>query len=250
MKSRSTASRLASPAPKPRKSQRKTPSAAASQAHLAAPATARRSTHRRLSEIMEAAAKVFAERGYHGATTQDIADVLGIRQASLYYYFPSKEVALEVVCARSAEGFLNTAQAIAAGPGTPAERLSALIRSHIWPILERGDYIKVFLTQRHLLPKKSRERVAVVSRGIEDTFEGVVREGIASGDFRSDIDPRLTMLTILGATNAVSSWYQKEGLSLEKIAAQMVRLMLEGIVAKGDEKVDRNGGGKAARARR
>ena len=54
----------------------------------------KRSTHRRLDEIMQAAAKVFAERGYHGATTQDIADVLGIRQASLYYYFPSKEVAL------------------------------------------------------------------------------------------------------------------------------------------------------------
>ncbi len=174
---------------------------------------------------------MFAERGYHGATTQDIADVLGIRQASLYYYFPSKEVALEVVCARSAEGFLTTAQAIAAGPGTPTERLSALIRSHISPIIERGDYIKVFLTQRHFLPNPSRQRVAVVSRGIEDTFEGVIREGIRSGDFRADIDPRLTMLTILGSANAVSSWYQKEGISLEKIAAQMVALMLKGITS-------------------
>ena len=174
---------------------------------------------------------MFAERGYHGATTQDIADVLGIRQASLYYYFPSKEVALEVVCARSVEGFLTTAQAIAAGPGTPTERLSALIRSHISPLLERGDYIKVFLAQRQFLPNPSRKRVAVVSRGIEDTFERVVREGIRSGDFRSDIDPRLTMLTILNAANGVSSWYQKEGFSLEKIAAQMVTLILKGIVA-------------------
>jgi AcrR family transcriptional regulator len=41
---------------------------------------------RRLSEITDAAAKVFARRGYHGASTQDIADVLGMRQASLYYY--------------------------------------------------------------------------------------------------------------------------------------------------------------------
>ena len=92
----------------------------------------------------------------------------------------------------------------------------------------------MFLTQRHFLPNPSRERVAVVSRGIEDTFEGVIREGIAIGDFRSDIDPRLTMLTILGAANAVSSWYQKEGFSLEKIAAQMVALMLKGIVANAE----------------
>jgi AcrR family transcriptional regulator len=227
MKSRSTVSRLASPPAKGRKAAR----AGDQFAQLSVPGRAKRSTHRRSTEILEAAAKVFAERGYHGATTQDIADVLGIRQASLYYYFPSKEVALEVVCARSAEGFLTTAQAIAAGPGTPTERLSALIRSHVSPILERGDYIKVFLAQRQFLPNPSRKRVAVVSRGIEDTFERVVREGIRSGDFRSDIDPRLTMLTILNAANGVSSWYQKEGFSLEKIAAQMVTLILKGIVA-------------------
>jgi TetR/AcrR family transcriptional regulator, cholesterol catabolism regulator len=178
---------------------------------------------------MEAAAKVFAERGYHGSTTQDIADVLGIRQASLYYYFPSKEVALEVVCARSAEGFLRTAQAIAAGPGTPTERLSALIRGHISPILERGDYIKVFLTQRHFLPNPSRQRVAQVSRGIEAVFEATVREGVRSGDFQSDLDPHLTMLAILGAANAVPSWYRKEGYSLEKIAADIIRMVLGGI---------------------
>ena len=61
-------------------------------------------------EIIEAAARVFAERGFHGASTQDIADVLGIRQASLYYYFPSKEVALELVCLQGVEGFFETAQ--------------------------------------------------------------------------------------------------------------------------------------------
>jgi AcrR family transcriptional regulator len=230
MKSRSTAPRLASPVGKPRKNARVNRKLAL----LTEPGATKRSTHRRSSEILEAAAKVFAERGYHGATTQDIADVLGIRQASLYYYFPSKEVALEVVCARSAEGFLDTARAIAAGPGTPTERLSALIRSHISPILERGDYIKVFLTQRHFLPNPSRQRVAVVSRGIEDTFESVIREGIETGDFKSDLDPRLTMLTTLGAANAVSSWYEKEGFSLERIAAQMVALVLKGIVAEPD----------------
>lgn len=247
MKSRSTASRLASPARTTRKTPRKNAGSGRKLALMTEPGAAKRSTHRRSSEILEAAAKVFAERGYHGATTQDIADVLGIRQASLYYYFPSKEVALEVVCARSAEGFLTTAQAIAAGPGTPVERLSALIRSHISPILERGDYIKVFLTQRHFLPNPSRQRVAVVSRGIEETFQGVIREGIATGDFRSDVDPRLAMLTILGAANSVSAWYQKESFSLEKIAAQMVALVLSGIVTKPGDISD---GRKPARSRR
>src|SRR5712691_4992007 len=94
----------------------------------------RRNTHRRTPEIIEAAARVFAERGYHGATTQDIADLLNIRQASLYYYFPSKEVALEIVCSRGVEDFFKAEQAIASGPGTAAEKLAGLIRSHISPI--------------------------------------------------------------------------------------------------------------------
>ena len=75
---------------------------------------------------MEAAARVFAERGYHGASTQDIADVLGIRQASLYYYFRSKEIALEKVCMQGVGGFFETARAIAAGPGRPREKLAGL----------------------------------------------------------------------------------------------------------------------------
>ena len=79
-------------------------------------------TRRRSGEIMEAAARVFAERGYHGASTQDIADLLGIRQASLYYYFASKEVALEHVCMQGVAGFFETEQAIAAGPGTAARK--------------------------------------------------------------------------------------------------------------------------------
>src|SRR5690348_6534440 len=111
---------------------------------------------RRAPDIIEAAARVFAERGFHGASTQDIADVLGIRQASLYYYFRSKEAALEQVCARGVEGFLEAATAIAAGPGTASEKLRRLIGAHLLPLQERGDFVKAFLRERQHLPADSR----------------------------------------------------------------------------------------------
>ena len=94
-----------------------------------------------------------------------------IRQASLYYYFPSKEVALELVCMRGVEGFYETEKAIADGPGTATERLSGLIRAHISPLLDRGNFMKVFLTQRQFLPAHSRRKIRKVSRGIEAIFE-------------------------------------------------------------------------------
>ena len=92
---------------------------------LSLPSTRRSASQRRRApQIIDAAARVFADRGFHGATTQDIADVLGIRQASLYYYFWSKEAALELVCIKGVEGFFEAAKVIATGQGTAQKRLS------------------------------------------------------------------------------------------------------------------------------
>ena len=172
---------------------------------------------------------MFAEQGFHGATTQDIADVLGIRQASLYYYFSSKEAALELVCIKGVEGFFEAAKAIAAGPGTAEERLSLLINSHLSPLIDRGDFVKVFLNERQHLPGESRRRVGRWSRGLERVFEEVVKEGVAKGEFRADLNPRMATLAILGMCNAVSSWQRKENADIPQIATEFARLVIDGV---------------------
>jgi AcrR family transcriptional regulator len=187
------------------------------------------SQRRRAPQIIEAAARVFAERGFHGATTQDIADVLGIRQASLYYYFSSKEAALELVCLKGVEGFFEAGKAIAAGPGSARERLSLLINSHLSPLIDRRDFVKVFQNERQYLPAESRKRIGRWSRGLERIFEDVISEGVAKGEFRSDLDPRLTTLAILGVCNAVSTWYRKENVPVSYIAREFARLAIEGM---------------------
>ena len=227
MKSRSLASSKASPR---RMSSRRAVRRDTRRAVPAASSGVR--TRRRSAEIVDAAARVFAERGYHGATTQDIADVLGIRQASLYYYFSSKEAALELVCTHGVEAFVATGQAIAKGPGTAGERLSGLIRAHIAPLLDRNDYVKVFLTQRQFLPTASRRRVGQWSRNLEAIFQNVVRDGIAKREFRADADPRLVTLAILGMSNWVSHWYGAEKVSVERIGNEFVALTLSGLVVK------------------
>jgi TetR/AcrR family transcriptional regulator, cholesterol catabolism regulator len=195
----------------------------------AAAAGAKRGTHGRSPEIIGAAARVFAERGYHGSSTQNIADVLGIRQASLYYYLPSKEAALEIVCTRGVDDFHNAAKAIVTGPGTAREKLTSLVRAHITPILDRRDFVKVFLTQRQFLPDQRRRRIGKIGRGIEQLFESVIREGMRTGEFSSRINPRLITLAILGMANAVVLWYGKETFSIEQIGNEFSGLILQGI---------------------
>ncbi len=190
------------------------------------------SQRRRAPEIIDAAARVFAEQGFHGATTQDIADVLGIRQASLYYYFSSKEAALELVCLKGVEGFFDAAKAIAAEQRSARERLSLLIQSHLSPLVDRGNYVKVFLNERQHLPSESRRRIGRWSRGLERIFEQVIRDGVESGEFRDDLDVRLTVLAALGMCNAVASWYAKESRTADEMAAEFSAIVLDGIIRK------------------
>jgi TetR/AcrR family transcriptional regulator, cholesterol catabolism regulator len=190
----------------------------------------RASPRRRAPEIIEAAARVFAERGFHGATTQDIADVLGIRQASLYYYFASKEDALEQVCRQGVGGYHEAAKAIAKGPGRAADKLARLIQSHLSPLTDRSDFVRVFLNERQHLPTESRRRIGKLSRALERLFEDVLREGVRRGEFRADLDTRLAVLGILGMANAVANWYRKEDVAVARISAELARLVLDGVV--------------------
>jgi AcrR family transcriptional regulator len=191
------------------------------------------SPRRRSAEIIGAVARVFAERGFHGASTQDIADVLGIRQASLYYYFPSKEAALELVCLRGVEGFFETASEIAASQLTATEKLRRLIAAHLSPLVDRGDYMRVFLNERQYLSRESRRRIGKQSHRLEKVFETVLKDGIARGEFRRDLDPRLTTLAVLGMANAAPSWYGKEpNAPIERIIEAFTAIALAGVVAR------------------
>ena len=188
---------------------------------------AARSIPRRSSEVLGAAAQVFAQRGYHGASTQDIADVLGMRQASLYYYFGSKEAALEAVCADGVEDYARRAQAILRGPGTAAEKVAQLVFHHLAPMLERLDYTLVFLRERRFLPGAARKRIRAVEKRYERLIQRIIEQGIDSGEFRADLDARMATLALLGLGNSAALWLGHEpGATLERITQSYVELLV------------------------
>jgi hypothetical protein len=96
-------------------------------------------------------------------------------------------------------------------------------------LVDRANFVKVFLNERQHLPRESRRRIGRWSRGLERIFEEVIKEGIARGEFRADLDARMAALAILGMCNAASSWYRKENASVARIDAEFTRLVIDGV---------------------
>jgi AcrR family transcriptional regulator len=185
------------------------------------------SPKRRAAEMLAAAAKVFARRGYHGASTQDIADVLGIRQASLYYYFASKEAALEAVCADGVEDYEHRAREIQRSRQSASEKVARLVVQHLAPLQERLDFTLTFLRERRFLPAPARRRIRAIERRYERIIERVIEQGVAAGEFRSDLVPRMATLALLGLGNSAAAWYGREpGTTLARITSDYVDLLV------------------------
>lgn len=170
---------------------------------------------------MEAAAAVFADKGYHGASTQDIADRLGIRQATLYYYFRSKEMALELVCQKGTEGFIDRAETIVSMKTDAHSKFNGTDQGALARTMkENFPFVKTFLNERQYLRDEARSRIGRLSRRYEQSIQKVIETGVASGELRQDLDIRLTTLSLLALCNSAAAWYGRMGgLSITTIEA-------------------------------
>jgi AcrR family transcriptional regulator len=162
---------------------------------------------RRYREVLDTAATAFAEKGYLGASMKDIAERLGVRQASLYYYFPSKEAALAAICELGVKDFIGNLRDILDQPTSAAAKLRAAIANHLAPLrtIPEAYYIQVFLRHRHELPDEPCRTVAALARDYQNLIEQLFTQGVASGQFRSGLDPKLATLAMLGLCNSVIS---------------------------------------------
>lgn len=189
---------------------------------------------RRYREVLDAAATIFAEKGYAGASTRDIADRLGVRQASLYYYFQSKEAALAAICELGVKDFIGQLSAIIAQPLSASEKLRAAIANHLSPLRSHpeADYIRVFLRHRHELPDGMRQSIAALARSYQELIELLLVQGMEAGELRRNLDPKLTTLAFLGLCNSViSNRALPRSVNIDEIIDEYAGILGVGILA-------------------
>lgn len=187
---------------------------------------------RKKQAAIEAAASVFAESGYHGASTKAIAERMGIRQGSLYYYFDSKQQALEEVCHYGIADYVGRIDAIAALPHPFTTRLLAVFQSHLSAFRERRDAMKVYLDERLYLPESARTELKALGSGYRQQLEALFDRAVRAGELRPDLDCHFAALTVIGIGNAWGDLIVRDdSLDVVTLAQQCADLVFRGCAA-------------------
>lgn len=180
--------------------------------------------------VLDAAARQFSEKGYHVATTKDIAESLGVQQGSLYYYIRSKEAALEQICFVAMKGYVDFSAEIRRSRKPTAEKIEELVFRHLQTLDERPDFFRVFLAHRQELSTEPRHELGRQIREYEANVEGILRQGVRRGELRADCDCRIAALGLMGMCNAVVGWHAKRGKQpVRDIASELSRMVIGGL---------------------
>jgi AcrR family transcriptional regulator len=175
--------------------------------------------------VLDAAAAVFAEKGFHAATTRDIADRLGLLPGSLYYYFASKEAAFVEVCRRRGEAFNARLAAILAAPGPFEARVRAGIAQHL--AHNRAELVATIAFSQRALP--AAHELRALGRVYERLWERIFRAAVRAGELPPDFDCRAATVALLALCNGAIHWYEnRPPREIERIAARFADYFLNG----------------------
>jgi len=163
-----------------------------------------------IDKLVEAAARLFRERGYAATTTRQLSGDLGIQRASLYHHISTKEDLLFEISIRSLTHIINTVgAAIEAAP--PDQRLQALIRAHLATALADQDMHATMLIELNHLSTERRAAVVAKREAYEQLVEHEIAQARAARLLRGDLSERQLTLALLNLLNWTIFWYKPDG---------------------------------------
>ena len=181
----------------------------------------------RRREVTREAAKLFAQKGYHGTSIGDIAEALGVQKGSLYSHIASKEDLLYETMREGAEAFHAALDAIP--EDTPAvDKIRLALRGHLRVVAEQLDVATVFVQEWRYLVGERRDEIVAERRRYEERIRDLFREGRELSELRADLDETAAALLLLSAANWAYTWLQP-GRDTDEIADRFFALLVDGM---------------------
>jgi AcrR family transcriptional regulator len=180
---------------------------------------------------IRAAASVFARKGFHGASTTDIASAMGIKQGSLYYYFQSTEEALAEVCLYGITDYVTRMEEIAASEQSFEARLLATVTSHLSSYREKNEALKVHNDERLYLPEIKRIKLKKLGSHYRQLLEHIFTDAVRKQELRPGLDCHFAAQSVIGLCNSWGELIVRDpGLDVFEVIRKCTDLLLNGFV--------------------
>jgi AcrR family transcriptional regulator len=159
-----------------------------------------------LEAVLRAAVEVFNERGYDGASMEDLSKRLGIAKSGIYHHVSGKEELLRMALDRALDGLWEAADRARTLDAPAIVRLETLVRDAIAVLDSRLPYVTLLLRVRG---NTDVERAALARRRAFDALvASLVEEAERDGDIRAGIDPKHAARLLFGTVNSIVEWYR------------------------------------------
>jgi AcrR family transcriptional regulator len=181
------------------------------------------------ARMLKAAAQCFNQKGYSGTSLRNVADVLGLTDAALYYYVRNKEELVYLCYVRAADlGREALDKAISEGK-TGMDIMLRYLRYHIEMMVgDRGPI--AIMSEIPSLDAEHREEVLELSRQHSLNFEAVLEAGIEDGSIRK-CNVRMTGNAIMGSINWIPKWYHGDPDQGRMLVAEFPDILARGLAA-------------------
>lgn len=196
-----------------------------------APVSARIDTR---SVILHHAARLLRQNGYAAVSLRQIAAEANIKAGSIYYHFASKEDILHHVLEEGLRVIVQEVNKAIAElpPGMPfRDRLKAIIKGHLYGLLQVGDFSSANIRIYGQVPPDVRKRHYVARRAYADWWDGFLKEAVAEGALRDDLNLSVVRVFIVGALNWTVEWYDPARGSFDDLAEDLYILVSDGLVS-------------------
>lgn len=182
-------------------------------------------TRARDREVIEAAVKIFWEKGYANTSVQDVADALGMLKGSLYYYIDSKERLLEKIFDDSHAELSEIAAAATGAGGSAAERTARFLYDYALWTLTHIERAGLYSREWRYASDALKTSLAEQQRFYDRTLRDLLVEGQTEGSISAEVNPRGASLFIWAAFTGLPDWYRPATKAeARKISAMYVEL--------------------------
>jgi AcrR family transcriptional regulator len=180
--------------------------------------------------ILEAAAQIFSEKGFHAASMQDIARSVNLQKASLYHHVSSKQEILLELLDRALDILIEQIGAVTSQASSPEEKLHQAMQVYLQTLTDQRGLAAVLLFEHRSLDDDLKSRHLPRRDRFETLWRDLIQEGVETGTFACD-DAAQATRGLLGTMNWTLTWYRSEGLlSAQEIADQYAGLFLKGLL--------------------